>query len=162
VLGVRDHRGLLGVGRPFDAEELLLKRAAVIEREDVELAVVAKCHAADSIAGASGGASWPLRARRGAPRMDRYGPPCGFVRSLPAVWSGGQPLRDRVSLRRPPFAPARAEAATRARATQGPPSATYSDPRAGTAAPRRDRRPARRIAAIRDGGAGAGQLRDVG
>jgi len=35
VLGVGDDRRLLGVGLTLDAEELLLERPAVVEREDV-------------------------------------------------------------------------------------------------------------------------------
>ena len=42
VLGVGDDRGLLGVGLAVDPEELLLEGAAVVEREDVELVVVAE------------------------------------------------------------------------------------------------------------------------
>ncbi len=42
VLGVGDHRRLLWIGFALDAEELLLERAPVVEREDVELVVVAE------------------------------------------------------------------------------------------------------------------------
>src|SRR5277367_6327400 len=44
VLGIGDDRRLLGVGLALDSEELLLERAAVVECEDVELLVIAKCH----------------------------------------------------------------------------------------------------------------------
>jgi hypothetical protein len=49
VLGVGDRLGLLGAGVALDAEHLLLERPPVVEREDVELAVVAESH------GSSGG-----------------------------------------------------------------------------------------------------------
>ena len=42
VLGVGDHRRLLRVGFALDAEELLLEGAPVVEREDVELLVIAE------------------------------------------------------------------------------------------------------------------------
>src|SRR5207302_6768802 len=45
VLRVGDDRRLLGVGLTLDAEELLLEGAAVVEREDVELLLVARSHA---------------------------------------------------------------------------------------------------------------------
>ena len=44
VLGVSDYRRLLRVRFAVDSEELLLKGAAVIEREDVQLPVVAERH----------------------------------------------------------------------------------------------------------------------
>ncbi len=44
VLGVGDDRRLLGIWLALDAEELLLKRAAVVEGENVELVVVAEFH----------------------------------------------------------------------------------------------------------------------
>ena len=43
-LGVRDLLGLLGRRVALDAEHLLLERPAVVERQDVELAVVAERH----------------------------------------------------------------------------------------------------------------------
>src|SRR5207244_1855239 len=44
VLGVADGLSLLLGGVPLDPEHLLLERAAMVEREDEELAVVAECH----------------------------------------------------------------------------------------------------------------------
>src|ERR1700722_4702147 len=44
VLGVGDHRGLFRVGVALDPEELLLEGASVVEREDVELLLVAELH----------------------------------------------------------------------------------------------------------------------
>ena len=44
MLRVGDLLGLLGGRVALDSEHLLLERAAVIEREDVELSVVAECH----------------------------------------------------------------------------------------------------------------------
>ena len=44
VLGVRDLVRLLGGRVALDPEHLLLERPAVVEREDVEHAVVAECH----------------------------------------------------------------------------------------------------------------------
>ena len=44
VLRVGDRLGLLGRRVALDPEHLLLERPAVVEREDVELAVVAECH----------------------------------------------------------------------------------------------------------------------
>ena len=43
-LGVGDRCGLLGGGITLDPEHLLLERSAVVEREDVQLPVVAKGH----------------------------------------------------------------------------------------------------------------------
>ena len=43
-LGRGDRFGLLGRGVALDAEHLLLERPAVVEREDVQLAVVAQSH----------------------------------------------------------------------------------------------------------------------
>jgi hypothetical protein len=44
VLGVGDRRGLLRRGVALDPEHLLLERAAMVEREDVQLAVIAQRH----------------------------------------------------------------------------------------------------------------------
>ncbi len=71
VLGVGDHRGLLGVGVALDPEELLLEGPAVVEREDVELLVVSEfCHGSDFTPGArAGAAEAPVRAARARPRQ---------------------------------------------------------------------------------------------
>jgi hypothetical protein len=44
VLGVGDDGGLLGVRFAVDPEELLLERATVVEREDVQPVVVSGVH----------------------------------------------------------------------------------------------------------------------
>ena len=65
VLRVRDRLRLLGRGVALDAEHLLLEGAAVIEREDVELAVVAECHVGTSPCRVP----WVIPCARGAPLL---------------------------------------------------------------------------------------------
>ena len=105
VLGVGDDRRLLGVGLAFDPEELLLEGAAVVEREDVELLVVAGFMPL----------SIPKARRRGVGRpiewIGRCPPRRRSVRRLQAVRVGGEPVHHRVPLLRAPPAPPRAEAA---------------------------------------------------
>src|SRR6185437_14054671 len=72
VLGVGDDRGLLRVGLPLDAEELLLEGAAVVEGEDVELLVVSESHAGEYRKGASAGAGSHLEWAGMSPGADLF------------------------------------------------------------------------------------------
>jgi hypothetical protein len=55
VLGVGDDGGLLGVRLAVDPEELLLEGAAMVEREDVELAVGSGVHGVEYSRGVRAG-----------------------------------------------------------------------------------------------------------
>ncbi len=94
VLGVGDHRRLLGIGFALDAEELLLEGAAVVEREDVELLVVAELGHARTL---------PPSGRGGKPQVCSGGSR-GSVRAICA------PLP--LALRRPGISPAIASGET--------------------------------------------------
>src|SRR5207244_10294972 len=102
VLGVGDDRRLLGVGLAVDAEELLLEGAAVVEGEDVQLQVVAGPHGPQYSRGAPAGVQRSL---------EWIGDVLwrGSVRRLQALRLRGKPLHNRVSVLRPPSAPACAE-----------------------------------------------------
>src|SRR5213078_605745 len=80
VLAVGDLLDLLRGGVALDAEPLLLERPAVVERKDVQLAVVAQSHRFRAP---------PSLAVRSRARLSRRGPPVRFA----PPWSTGSRAR---------------------------------------------------------------------